>query len=163
MKDDYTYCKETIENIENYALAKKDNFKGWVLHHKLETHDKYGNKREEEIPHIILKSLGLYYYRPAAELVFMTNSEHSTLHNSIRKSYTWSQEQRDAQSKRLKGKTGRKWTEEEKKAQSERRKKFFQNGGQVWNKGMKSCYSEKALNNIRQGTKEWWEGRKDER
>lgn len=159
-KDDYTYCRETIENVENYEKAKADNFKGWQLHHRLETHDRWGNMREEEIPRIILKSLGLYYYRPASELVFMTNSEHRKLHNKIMRKYNWSQEQRDAQSKRLKGKTGHKWTEEEKKAQSERRKKFFQNGGKVWNKGMKGCYSEKALNNIRQGTKEWWEGRK---
>ena len=37
------YCKD-YENIENYELAKKDNFKGWVIHHRLETHTSDGEK-----------------------------------------------------------------------------------------------------------------------
>lgn len=28
------YCKEDISNIENYELAKADNFEGWVIHHR---------------------------------------------------------------------------------------------------------------------------------
>ena len=29
------YCKE-YQKIENYELAKADNFKGWEIHHRLE-------------------------------------------------------------------------------------------------------------------------------
>ena len=32
------YCK-SIEDIENYELAKADNFIGWDIHHRLETHN----------------------------------------------------------------------------------------------------------------------------
>lgn len=27
-----------IEKVENYEKAKADNFKGWDIHHRLETH-----------------------------------------------------------------------------------------------------------------------------
>ena len=30
------YCCEDISKIENYELAKRDNFRGWVIHHRLE-------------------------------------------------------------------------------------------------------------------------------
>lgn len=38
------YCKEP-EKIENYQKAKKDNFKGWECHHRLETHTSDGERR----------------------------------------------------------------------------------------------------------------------
>lgn len=31
-----TYCRDNITKIENYELAKADNFKGWEIHHRLE-------------------------------------------------------------------------------------------------------------------------------
>ena len=30
------YCCEDISKIENYEIAKRDNFRGWVIHHRLE-------------------------------------------------------------------------------------------------------------------------------
>ena len=33
------------EQIENYELAKADDFKGWHCHHRLETHTADGKKR----------------------------------------------------------------------------------------------------------------------
>ena len=70
------YCKEP-EKIENYEKAKKDNFKGWECHHRLETHTPDGKRRDEDISHKELKALNLYYHRPPEELIFLTRSEHN--------------------------------------------------------------------------------------
>ena len=69
------YCKD-YENIENYKAAKKDNFKGWECHHRLETHTSDGKRREVDITADELKALDMYYNRPASELIFLTRSEH---------------------------------------------------------------------------------------
>ena len=37
------YCDE-IENVENYDLAKADNFEDWNCHHRLETHNSDGER-----------------------------------------------------------------------------------------------------------------------
>ena len=34
-------CKDDISLVENYDLALADNFKGWVMHHRLETRRVY--------------------------------------------------------------------------------------------------------------------------
>ena len=73
------YCKD-YENIENYEAAKKCNFKGWHCHHRLETHNSDGERRLVDISHNELKALDMYYNRPAEELIFLTSSEHSSLH-----------------------------------------------------------------------------------
>ena len=73
------YCSD-IENIENYEKAKKDNFKGWDCHHRLETHNSDGERRLVDISAAELKALRMYYNRPASELIFMKHSEHSSLH-----------------------------------------------------------------------------------
>ena len=73
------YCKD-FENIENYQKAKKDNFKGWQCHHRLETHTLDGERREVDITADELKALRMYYNRPAEELIFMKRSEHRSLH-----------------------------------------------------------------------------------
>ena len=70
------YCKD-YENIENYQKALKDNFKGWHCHHRLETHNSDGKRRDVDIPREELKALGMYYNRPASELIFLTISEHN--------------------------------------------------------------------------------------
>lgn len=70
-----------IENVENYDKAKADNFKGWVCHHRLETHTSDGERRLVDIEAKELMALGMYYHRPASELIFLTESEHSSLHN----------------------------------------------------------------------------------
>lgn len=70
MRNFERYCKD-YENIENYEAAKKDNFVGWCCHHR-----KGINISKKE-----LKTLGMYYNRPAEELIFLTESEHSSLHS----------------------------------------------------------------------------------
>ena len=65
------FCKD-YKNIENYEKAKADNFKGWNCHHR----------KGVDIPREELKALGMYYNRPASELIFLTISEHSRLHQS---------------------------------------------------------------------------------
>ena len=67
------FCKDYI-NIENYEKAKKDNFKGWQCHHRIGV----------DIPREKLKALGMYYNRPAEELIFLTTSEHAKLHSEGR-------------------------------------------------------------------------------
>ena len=73
------YCKD-YENIENYEKAKKDNFKGWDCHHRLETHNSDGERRLVDITADELKALDMYYNRPADELIFIPIYEHSRLH-----------------------------------------------------------------------------------
>lgn len=73
------YCKD-YENIENYEAAKKDNFVGWCCHHRLQTWTSDGERRAVDITASELKALGLYWNRPADELIFLTTSEHAILH-----------------------------------------------------------------------------------
>ena len=78
MKNFEKYCTEP-ENIENYQKAKKDNFKGWECHHRLETHNSDGERRTVIITAAELKALDMYYNRPSSELIFLTESEHNRL------------------------------------------------------------------------------------
>ena len=73
------YCKN-YQDIENYGKAKADDFIGWNCHHRLETHTSDGIRRDVDISHKELKALGMYYNRPANELIFLTSREHSSLH-----------------------------------------------------------------------------------
>lgn len=68
------FCCEDISLIENYEKAISDDSQIWDCHHKNEI---TLNKSVKE-----LKSLGLYYNRPANELIFLTHSSHMSLHNS---------------------------------------------------------------------------------
>lgn len=85
--DEYTrlrVCKEYWK-VENYELAKADNFKGWIMHHKLEIGTDYRNTTYD------LKLMNLYYDRPPEELIFLTLREHVSLH---KKGIKLSQERR---------------------------------------------------------------------
>ena len=116
------YCKEP-EKIENYEKAAADNFKGWECHHRLETHNSDGERRLVDISYKELKALGMYYNRPASELIFLTTSEHY----AIRKV---SDETRRRMSEARKGKYvgenspvyGKRYSEETKKKMSEAHK-----------------------------------------
>ena len=69
------YCIDDISQIENYEEAISDTNNSWICHHRLEASpDGVEHTREE------LKSMGLYYHRPASELIFLTKREHSQLH-----------------------------------------------------------------------------------
>ena len=64
------YCKDDISLIENYDKAVADD-NIWDCHHRREMTT---SKKE-------LLELGEYFNRPANELIFLTHSEHTILHN----------------------------------------------------------------------------------
>ena len=70
------YCSDPLELIENYKQAEADGFKGWCLHHRREIQPDGTRVSRQE-----LKDNGLYYDRPASELIFMRKREHHSLHN----------------------------------------------------------------------------------
>lgn len=87
------FCCEDISLIENYDKAMNDDNEEtiWICHHRLGIEL---NKSGEE-----LEAMGLYWNRPASELLFLTTNEHTRLHNEKR----WeSQEKRDKLSEKLK-------------------------------------------------------------
>ena len=117
------FCKNP-ENIENYDKAAADNFVGWVCHHR----------KGIDIPREKLKALGMYYNRPADELIFLKHSEHTSLHqkgnipwNKWKKGKKHSEESKRKMSEAKKGK---KFSEEHKKKLSEASigKHWYNNG-----------------------------------
>lgn len=139
------FCCEDISLIENYDKAIADE-KRWECHHRLETHDENGNLRliEDRLFREDLKDLGLYYYRPASELIFMAKSDHVRLHfkgthkseESKRKTsnslmgHSVSNETRQKISKACKGNEspmkGKHHTEETRKRLSEATKAYYE-------------------------------------
>ena len=114
------YCKN-YQDIENYEKAKVDDFIGWECHHRLETHTPDGKRRDVDIPHKELKALGMYYNRPAEELIFLTSREH----NAYRKGRHLSEEHRNKIREAKKGNKnslGKKHREESKKKMREAHK-----------------------------------------
>ena len=93
------YCKD-YEKIENYEKAKKDDFKGWECHHRLETYTPEGERRIIDITKKELIALGMYYHRPAEELIFLTIKEH----HEYRKGKRHTEEARRKMSEARKGK-----------------------------------------------------------
>lgn len=77
-----SYCKEDVSNIVGYAEAAADNSQYWVCHHRLETHNSDGERRLVNISSAELKALGMYYNRPASELIFVTHKVHNNWHKS---------------------------------------------------------------------------------
>lgn len=73
------FCKD-YEKIENYELAKVDNFIGWDRHHRLETHNSDGEKRIVNLTPEELLALDMYYNRPPEELIWLRHGEHTKLH-----------------------------------------------------------------------------------
>lgn len=73
------YCKDSIDAIENYAIAKNSKER-WDCHHRLETHNSDGEKRLVQITKEELIFLDCFYNRPATELIFIKASEHTKLH-----------------------------------------------------------------------------------
>ena len=77
---------EDYTNIENYEDAMADNSQVWELHHRRETNNLEtgeiifgGVKRKQLI------AMGLYYHRPAEELIFLTRKEHNRIHGLTRR------------------------------------------------------------------------------
>ena len=70
------FCCEDISRIENYDLAITDMNKTWHCHHRLEV-----GANGEVVSREQLNRCGLYYNRPASELIFLTCLEHVRLHH----------------------------------------------------------------------------------
>ena len=71
-----SYCSEEICLIENYQEAISDEEKMWDIHHRKEC-DSEGRTLFTSKQ---LIDMGLYYKRPASELIFVTRSMHCKLH-----------------------------------------------------------------------------------
>ena len=69
------YCCEDISLIENYDKAISDTENVWVIHHRFELDCPAYKASMKD-----LKSFGLYWNRPASELIFLTRPEHQSLH-----------------------------------------------------------------------------------
>lgn len=107
------YCIDDISEIENYTEAIMDNTQTWVCHHRGEILP-CGTYSVEE-----MKKYGLYFHRPANELIFLTPDAHSALHAKNRTSTT----KRKLSESKLGEKNpmfGRRKTESERKRISER-------------------------------------------
>ena len=76
IKNIQRFCREDPSLIENYDKAIADTTRIWDCHHRLEIQGNEVHSMQE------LKELDLYYHRPACELIFLTHSEHSSLHKS---------------------------------------------------------------------------------
>ena len=71
-----SYCSEEISLIENYQQAISDEEKMWDIHHRREC-DSEGRTLFTKKQ---LKEIGLYFKRPAEELIFVTRSMHKKMH-----------------------------------------------------------------------------------
>lgn len=147
------FCKDDISKIENYDKAVADN-KTWDCHHRLETH-KYKNRdrtewtqRDENVSRKMLQAFGVYYDRPAEELIFLPPTEHISLHWKGKKRGPLSDETKSKISKTKKGKIMGPLSEETKRkiSMSEKGKKVSEKtkqkiseankGNSAWNKGI---------------------------
>ena len=119
MKHKFEYFCKNPENIENYDKAAADNFIGWECHHRLETHNSDGIRREVDILAAELQSLGMYYNRPSSELIFMKHSEHASLHQKGKQKSEETKKKMSESKKGNKYNLGKKHSEETKKKLSE--------------------------------------------
>lgn len=76
------YCCEDIKLIEGYDRVVE----GWPkhihfeIHHRFETRDAEGKPLDVLVSSKLLKVKGLYFQRPASELIFLTEKEHYDEH-----------------------------------------------------------------------------------
>ena len=117
------YCKD-IEDVENYEKAKADNFKGWHIHHRLETHTSDGERREADISMEELKSSGMYYHRPSEELIFLTTREHNAFNKGRPGPNKGKKFSEEARRKMAEAKKGKPSPRKGKKLSDETRKKL---------------------------------------
>lgn len=73
------FCSEDVSLIENYHEAISDEKRTWDIHHRREC-DENGRTL---FTHKQLIEMGLYFKRPASELMFVTRSMHWKLHREI--------------------------------------------------------------------------------
>lgn len=148
------FCNEDISLIENYDKAMTDMAHTWHCHHRLEV-----GEDGEIISMDDLKKYGLYYDRPASELIFLTRSEHKSLHSK-----NISQETRKKLSESMKGKQnflGHHHTEEHRRKISEAMKGKVRSEEHCrkLSEARKGKYhpSEEAKKKISESLKVYWE------
>ena len=74
------YCCEDTTLIENYDVAKNDRNNFYEVHHRLETHERDGKPLNTLVSREQLIKDGLYYNRPASELILLKVYEHRHIH-----------------------------------------------------------------------------------
>lgn len=74
----YSYCKDDVTKIENFAEAVADRTSTWHCHHRLELtlNGEHARTKQELI------RMGMYYNRPHYELILLRPDAHSKLHHS---------------------------------------------------------------------------------
>ena len=150
------YCSEPLEHIENYELAVSDKEHMWDCHH-----------RGEVLPCGVfsvqeLKKFGLYWNRPASELIFIRNNEHTRLHKLGKNHPNFgkhqSEEVRRKISEAMKGENhpnfGKHLSEDIRRKISEGKK-----GKSTWIKG--KYHSEEAKRKMSEARKRYWEKRRE--
>ena len=162
-----SYCSEQLELIDNYQQAKADDFEGWCIHHRLEIQPDGTRVSAQE-----LKDNGLYYDRPANELVFVRKPEHHRLHwigNTFNKGKHLSAETRQKIAEARKGENnpffGKTLSNEHRKKlseslkgrtfSSETRQKMSVNNGRFWKGKTMSAETRQKMSKSRKGML-WW-------
>ena len=118
------FCCEDASKIENYDKAIADTTQTWDCHHRLEL-IKTGAVVDSFSQDLI--DWGIYYNRPADELIFLKRNEHQSLHRKDQKAWNkgkrMSEESRRKMSEARKGKLspnkGKKLSDETKRRISE--------------------------------------------
>lgn len=123
----HKFCRDDISKIENYDKAIADTTQTWVIHHRLElTLDGEFALTPEQ-----LKMHDMYYNRPYYELIFLTRSEHNTIHNrgmsydtrqKLSESHKGKQRSEETRRKISESHKGKQYTDEARRKMSESRK-----------------------------------------
>ena len=66
-----------LSKIVNYDKASNDGYRGWHLHHRFELNPDGTVYKTRDT--LILE--GIYYQRPATELIFLTDADHASIHS----------------------------------------------------------------------------------
>lgn len=107
------YCCEDLSLVENYSQAVADRTQTWQCHHRAEVLPCGRFSRSD------LEKFGLLWNRPAAELVFLTESEHKSIH----KNHLGRAHSEETKRKISEAKKGRRLSEETRRRMSEARRK----------------------------------------
>ena len=124
------FCSESIENIENYHQAVWDT-QLWDCHHRLEIDDDGTRHSKEE-----LVARGLYWNRPASELIFLRHDVHTSLHQTGNKHCCGRKLSDETRRKISEAHMGKPLSEEHRRKMSEANRGRSRNKGKTpWNKG----------------------------
>lgn len=139
------YCCDDVSKIENYSLAINDHTHTWHCHHRLEV-----GKNGERISKHDLISQGLYYNRPPEELIFLTHSEHTIMHqignkNMLGKHHSEETREKMSESQKLSQKGKPKSIEHKRKLSESLRGRTF---------------SEETRRKMSAARQAWWDKRK---